>query len=230
MQKQITAVCAILWCALCAFAGDAAAFADIGFSKDSGTYVFGQYGMTDKTYTAYAEIYTVDIAKNDFVPNGVFKISDTTGKSGSDVYADLLKKQAPFLKKYAPVPVSPDSMLYIRDDESKRATDEIVFKDFGQTGEKALYFHVRLVPLYEGKGSGLKSSFYIVAEKKHADGTLVERKVVGNPDIKRAGVTGYAVNAIFTAPDGKGLVFVVEKTLGDASGVSIRYMVETAVF
>ena len=40
-------------------------------------------------------------------------------------------------------------------------------------------------------------------------------------------MTGYAIDRIYTAPDGKGMVFVVEKTVEDAAGTSIRYMVET---
>ena len=51
--------------------------------------------------------------------------------------------------------------------------------------------------------------------------------VAGNPDIQRKGVTGYAIDRIYTAPDGKGMVFVVEKTVEDSAGTSIRYMVET---
>ena len=41
--------------------------------------------------------------------------------------------------------------------------------------------------------------------------------------------TRYAIERIYTSPDGKGFVFVVEKTVEDAAGTSIRYMVETVV-
>ena len=46
-----------------AFAGDAAAFKDIGFSSDGKIYVFGQYGKTDVAFEPYAEIYTIDVEK-----------------------------------------------------------------------------------------------------------------------------------------------------------------------
>ena len=61
-----------------AFAGDVAAFEDIGFSADGKTYLFAEYGITDKDFQGYAEIYAVDIEKNDFLKNGVFLRFDMT--------------------------------------------------------------------------------------------------------------------------------------------------------
>ena len=78
-------------------------------------------------------------------------------------------------------------------------------------------------------GANTDSSFYIKVEKKTEDGSVLSRFVAGNPEIKRKGVTNYSINRIFTTPDGKGVVFVVEKTVEDSTGVSVRYMVETAV-
>ena len=67
-------ICSFLFLtSLRVFAGDAAVFHDIGFSKDGKTYVFAQYGRTDRRYEAWAEIYTVDVAANDYVAGGVFR-------------------------------------------------------------------------------------------------------------------------------------------------------------
>ena len=54
-------------------AGDVASFVDKGFTEDGKYYVFGQYGKTDKKFQGWAEIYQVDIAKNDYVDEGIFK-------------------------------------------------------------------------------------------------------------------------------------------------------------
>ena len=75
-MKRLGSCLAILF--LCAasnvvFAGDAAVFDDIGFSEDGLTYLFGQYGKTDGTFQAWAEVYTVDVAKNDYVPGEVYR-------------------------------------------------------------------------------------------------------------------------------------------------------------
>ena len=86
--------CALLFLvtSLSAFGGDAAAFVDIGISEDGKTYVFGEYGMTDRNFQGYAEIYAVDIEKNDFLKNGVYRTkpsADTFSKSGKDVFDAL---------------------------------------------------------------------------------------------------------------------------------------------
>lgn len=227
-MKRLFVTVTMLAAAVSLFAGDAAAFVDLGFSRDGKTYIFGQYGKTDVEFNGYAEIYTVDVRKNDFVPTGVFKTVDRDGKSGNEVFSGLKMQHKGFLDKYKPAPVGEKSMLYLREDSSKGSAEEIVFKDFeGSTPSADVFYSIRLVPMYEGRGGATKSSFYIVAEKKSGDGRVLSRFVAGNPDVQRKGVTGYAIDRIYTSPDGAGMVFVVEKTVEDHCGVSIRYMVET---
>ena len=77
------------------FAGDVATFVDCGFSADGKYYVFGQYGKTDKKFQGWADIYQVDIEKNDYVDGGVFKIKPsavTSDKTGLEVYESLEAK------------------------------------------------------------------------------------------------------------------------------------------
>ncbi len=63
MKRVLIAACALSLMASFSFAGDAAAFSDIGFSEDGRTYIFGEYGKTDLSFQAYAEIYAVDVAE-----------------------------------------------------------------------------------------------------------------------------------------------------------------------
>ena len=65
-------------------------------------------------------------------------------------------------------------------------------------------------------------------EKQDADGNVITRQKVGSPDIKRKGITNYKIERIFCDNSGKNLIFVIEKTLEDDTGISIRYMVEAA--
>ena len=202
-----------------AFAGDVAAFKDIGFSADGTVYVFAEYGVTDKYFQGYGEIYAVDVEKNAYVPGGVFTTEPsqkTAGVNGGAVYNELYERGKAFLAPYNCEPVSAEQMLYVRGEDAASADAEISFKDFRSIpeGESPLTYSV-------------ESSFFIVLEKKDGAGTVVERTVVGNPQIKRRGVSAYAIDRIFTDKSDKSLVFVVEKTLHDAQGSSIRYMVET---
>ena len=212
------------------FAGDVAAFVDLGLSSDGTTYVFGEYGKTDKKFQGYAEIYAVDIASNSFVDGGVFKTvpsSSTASKSGKSVFEDLQGKASWYLKKYNLKQVSPKNLLYVCD-ETKSPMSEIVFKDFdGSTSEKSVFYHIQLSKNVEGSGKNVSSSFYITMERKDEGGNVLGRNMVGSPDVKRKGVAEYKIDRIFSDDMRKNLIFVVEKTVKDDSGTSIRYMVET---
>lgn len=216
--------------ALCSFAGDAAAFVDLGISQDGKTYAFAEYGKTDRSFQGYAEIYTVDIAKNDFVSGEVFKTnpsSATVSKSGKAVYEELFDKAAWKLRKYDFKPANVDNLLFVRDDK-KDGESEIVFKDFeASTSEKSIFYHIRLAKTLEGSGENLYSSFFITMERKDGEGNVLSRNIVGSPDIKRKKVIDYRIDRIFSDKTGRNLVFVVEKTISDVNGASIRYMVET---
>ncbi len=211
------------------FAGDAAAFKDIGFSSDGKIYVFGQYGKTDVKYQPYAEIYTIDVEKNEYVPGGVYKnLEDNSLRSGSQVYEDLLAKHFLDLNKYNCKSASVDDVIYVLESESKKGVDEIEFKNYGDNGEsKRLTYNVRLVPTFYGRGKDLRSSFYIDVNVRDNSGNSVQSYTVGSPDIKRKGVSAYKIVRIFRDSAKSGLVFVVEKTVEDSTGTSIRYMVET---
>ncbi len=229
MKKQLLVLFTFFATVMLSFAGDAAAFVDLGLSEDGRTYVFAEYGKTDKTFQGYAEIYCVDIEKNDWIDGEVFRTNPspaTAKKSGREVYEELLKKSSWVLKKYNLKKADADNLLFTR--EIPSSTGEIVFKDFeGSSPERSIYYHVKLVKNVEGQGENCKSSFFITVEKQDESGTVISRNIVGNPDIKRKGVTGYTINRIFSDKTGRNLVFVVEKQVENQTGTCIRYMVET---
>ena len=105
---------------------------------------------------------------------------------------------------------------------------EIVFKDFeGSSSEQSVFFHIKLTPAFEGSGTQVRSSFVIDLERKNENGDLLSHNTVGNPGIKRKGVSSYKIDRIFSDASGRNLVFVIEKRMEDKNGTSIRYMVET---
>ena len=232
MKKIISfALCVSLCCAALS-AGDVATFVDKGFSEDGKYYVFGQYGRTDKKYQGWAEIYQVDIAKNDWVDGGVFKINPTAvtaDKAGVDVYESLEGKNYYYLRDLKCKVADADRVLYILDDVNKTGTDEIVFTDFNNsTVDSPNTFHIQLVPTINGKGKNVKSSFYIWVEKKDADGNTISKTKVGSPDVVRSGISNYKIERIMCDPSQTNFIFVIEKIQEDDTGISIRYMVEAA--
>ena len=214
------------------FAGDSAVFVDEGFSSDGKVYVFGQYGTTDKSFQGWAELYAVDIEKNDYIDGEFYRIkpaSVTKNKKGKDLYADLVGKSYFDYKKYNLKHASPDKVLYIRESEAKGATEEILFKDFlsSVSADQALY-SVKLFPTVKGSGVKAKSSFYIELVKKDADGNVLASQKIGNPQIERKGVLSYKIERILCSNDGSSIIFNIEKTCEDKTGVNIRFMVEAA--
>ena len=232
MKRIISfALCVSLCCATLS-AGDVATFVDKGFSEDGKYYVFGQYGRTDKKYQGWAEIYQVDIAKNDWVDGGVFKINPTAvtaDKAGVEVYEALEGKNYYYLRDLKCKVADADRVLYILDDVNKTGTDEIVFTDFNNsTVDSPNTFHIQLVPTINGKGKSVKSSFYIWVEKKDADGNTISKTKVGSPDVVRSGISNYKIERIMCDPSQTNFIFVIEKIQEDDTGISIRYMVEAA--
>ncbi len=214
-----------------AFAGDVAVFVDSGFSKDGNVYIFGQYGKTDRTFEAYAEIYIVDVAGNKFTPDGIYKTLPspaTANRNGKEVYEKLEAQHYLQLKQYTCSKVNADNILYLSGDDTKPSSEEISFKDFaGSTIEKPVSYHVALMQTISGSGEQAKSSFYISVKKQAEDGNIICEYKVGSPQTKRSGVTGYKINRIFRDDTGKKMIFVIEKTVEDKTGTCIRYMVET---
>ena len=234
MKKIVLAVLALLVGSVNLFAGDVATFVDCGFSADGKYYVFGQYGKTDKKFQGWADIYQVEIEKNDYVSKGVFKIKPsavTSDKSGLEVYESLEAKNFYYLKDLNCEKPNADQVLYILEDIKKTGTDEIVFTDFRSSEiENQDTYHINLVPTVKGSGKNVKSSFYILLEKKDSEGNIILNKKIGSPDIVRKGVYNYKIERIFCDKSGQSLIFVIEKMIEDDTGVSIRYMIEATKF
>lgn len=227
-------VCGMLgiFAAFASFAGDSAVLVDNGFSADGNYYIFGQYGKIDKKFQGWAEIYTVDVLKNDYVDNEVYRVKPsavTFDKTGKEVYESLAGKNYLSIKKYNCAQNSPEQILYICEEEKKAGTDEIEFKDFiSSVSDDQAYYKVVLVPTVSGEGINVKSSFYIDIEKLDSKGAVLACQKIGNPGITRKGVKNYKIERIVCDKTGKKLVFIVEKTMEDKTGINIRYMIETA--
>jgi len=241
----------------CALWADTARFNDMGFSPDGLQYLFGQCGellQADGSAKGYAEVFAVDTAKNEFVKNGTLKraaSSKTSGLSGEKVLNELVNTEDTFINSYNIPDVSNSVILYQvcgnvdvhayngtvglissdtigKEAESSPVYKDVVeFRDFDNpsTDEVELY-KVRLNELVEGKGRNAESSFCLLVEQKTSSGKK-RNFLVGNPQIKRKGVSGYRLNRVLRDEKGKSLVFVIEKQVEESYGPSVRFMVET---
>jgi predicted secreted protein len=219
MAKRVTLFWALfLLTAFGASAGDIAQFVNLGFSADSKYFMFGQYGVSEKTSSPFAETFVVDVAKNVYAPRGVTKVAYTRaaepGASGLGALLTALADALPQTRQYRIDHLLTGRMLYILMDGAP-ANEVLEFRDF-QTG------HSYSVSLLKGSGS----SFHITASV--TDKTGAARAITaGDPSIQRQGVKSYQIKQIILAPNGNSLVFLIQKEEQDTKGSNVRYMVET---
>lgn len=205
------------------YAGDIANFVNLGFSADGTKFAFGQYGVQDKTYRAYAEIYAVDVASNTFLSNGVFKTApskQTEGKASKSTFLALQNRAQVSLSKWNISEMRQGRMLYIQT-EAAAGNETLFFRDFQTSDEYIVVLNIT-------QKSKTESSFYLTVEKTKPDGTKITRQV-GSPDYIRSGVKDYAVKKIIIDDTSAALVFIIEKKEYAPKGDSFRYMVEAAL-
>ena len=225
MKRSLATLLAATLAAAPLLAGDVPSLVNLGFSPDSAYFLFGQYGIDSGSGVPYAELYLVDAARNDFVPGGVARLSAKTpleaGQDPVGALFSLFRDRTALVSRYKIDHLAQGRILYLLIDGENPA-DPVSFRDFA-TGDK---WTVALKAKVVEKGDEASSSFSI--DVKIATPAGVEKTMaVGNPTFVRKGVRGYVIRRILLAPDGKTLVFIVEKKLAAKGGDSIRYMVET---
>ena len=214
---------AFLW------AGDTAAFADLGFSPDGKTYMFAQYGVESKTLKPWAELSIVDVPRNNFVSGGrisyTHDIPVVAGQDGAGALYRVIARNASLAERFGINYCFQGPPLYIAlGDENSSGELEatpVVFRDF----ESGASYRATLVPYLEGTGPALKSSFYINLERTSKDGSR-KNYTVGTPQLKRPLIASYRIRKVMIAPQDGSMIFVIEMKKIDGGEIFIRYMVE----
>ncbi|MDR2480182.1 MAG: DUF2259 domain-containing protein [Treponema sp.] len=209
------------------WAGDSASFVDLGFSPDGSIYMFGQYGVQSGALKPWADLFVVDVTRNNFVSGG--KVSYThdapivAGQDGSGALYRLIARNTALADRYGINFPNQGQPLYIALDGGSSASGETIeFRDF----ESRKSYQARLVPSTEGSGKNMRSSFYINLESSTDSG---QRKTyaVGDPGVKRPLIASYHIKKVIIDPHGDSIVFVIEMKRQVEGGYDIRYMVET---
>lgn len=205
------------------YAGDIANFVNLGFSADGSKFAFGQHGLQDKTYRAYAEIYAVDIGSNTFLQNGIFRTSpskQTEGKESKSVFLALQNRAQAALSKWDISETRQGRVLYAQT-EATAGNQTLFFRDFQTSDEYTVVLNTE-------QKSKTESSFYLTVEKTKPNGTKIQKQV-GRPDYIRSSVKNYAVKKILMDDASHALIFIIEKHEHSSSGDSFRYMVEATL-
>ncbi len=215
-------LCVLVACA--AFAGDVAQFTNLGFSEDSRYFMFGQFGVKERSSAPYAEVFVVDVPANDFTRQGVRKVAYTgavdPGNNGQGALFNLMCDSLGLTRQYRIDHLQTGRLLYLLVDGGPE-NDTLEFRDF-MTGRT---YTVNLVQSATSTDGSVSSSFRVRLSISEKDGR-VQNLEVGNPGIHRAGVKSYHIKQIILAPDGKSHVLVIQRAEQDTMGSNIRYMVE----
>ncbi|MFP3091094.1 DUF2259 domain-containing protein [Treponema sp. TIM-1] len=216
-------IAALVLCASYLGAGDIASFVDLGFSLDGRTYMFAQYGVQSETLKPWADLFVVDVARNDFVSGGRVSYTHTApvipGQDGAGALYRLITQNTALAEQYGINFLLQGPPLYISlENNFDSPVTAIEFRNF----EQNISYHATLIP-HTGEGG---SSFYIDLERTAPDGSK-KTYVVGNAQIKRTSVSSYGIKKVICSPQDGFMIFVIEMKRPNKSSFDVRYMVET---
>ena len=211
-------------------AGDAATFVNLGFSPDGAYYMFAQYGVRSGTLRPWADLFIVDMARNEFVPGGrqsyVHDRPIVAGQDGSGAMFRLLAQNAGTAGRYDILFPNQGQPLYIAmtGDPAHRGED-ISFRDF----TSGILYRASLTETITGEGENIRSSFLINLTATENNGSEL-RYIIGTPQISRPLILSYRIRKVLIAPSGNSLIFVIEMKQRAGNTHNIRYMVEALRF
>ena len=226
-QKKIWALlCIIILWVSNLWASDIATFVDLGFSPDGRNYAFAQYGIQTGTLRPWAELFNVDVGRNNFVSGG--RVSYThnrpvvAGQDGSGALYSIITRNNALINRHGVDFLNQGRPIFVSLDDSFSTTRQTVeFRDFVNDAS----YKATLVSRIEGSGSSLSSSFHIDLERIARDGTR-KTYAVGTPTLRRPQIASYRIKKVVCSPSGTSLIMVIEMRRQNAADYDIIYMVE----
>ncbi len=239
-MKRLLITFAILFCSFSCYAGDFAHFKQLGFSESGQYYAFMQMGTHDGSGLPYAEVFVIDVKKNEIVASGSYEAPTSEGaETETDVSIDQACKkaiEATNLGKFAIVAdqfPGDDLLVRLPTDHSKFsdivfATDN--FAEGGATGQATRYTVKvettatkpadKSIPEDFGTAQLLKLSVSWTEDEKARNLVIQDDKKL---PLNRAYPLGYTVRRI-TGYNG-GIVVIVSYETPGFEGPNVRYMV-----
>ncbi len=222
INTRLHCVVLLFFIATALFAVDTALFANLGFSEDGEVFVFAQYGVIqDKLF---ADIFFVDILKNEFLPgatrSAVYSVPLSAGQNGVSGLYTLLLESRDLIHEHEINHLYQGRLIYLAVSLEDNQ-EEFEFRDF--EGEKK--YRVQLHQSQQFYGTDVEAEFSITLQV--ADEQSKQKYIVGRPDYYRSGVSEYTIRQIILSPPETALIFVVDKIYATADAQRVRYMVET---
>ncbi|OQY36747.1 MAG: hypothetical protein B6229_09485 [Spirochaetaceae bacterium 4572_7] len=207
------------------FAGDVAHFVNLGFSPNGNYLLFGEYGIDASIQEAYANMWLVDVKKNNFVKGGVFggryKTVIEPGESSVGALLKLITQGSNNISKYKIDFLDQGRPLYVRINDNDNI-NSLDFRDFAS----GLRYRLNLDKKVREISGSFYSSFKIDLETIDQNGKS-RKYSIGNPSFERKNIKDYKIERILHSSKGDNIVVVISKSVVDGDSINIRYMVET---
>ena len=215
---------AVIW------AGDTASFVDLGFSPDGRTYAFAQYGVQSNNLRPWAELFIVDVSRNNFVDGGrlsfVHDSPVAAGQDGSGAFYRILTRNSSLIDRFGVNFLNQGLPLFISLEEpASPPRQTIEFRDF----ESGASYRATLVSTIQGSGANLNSSFYIDLEQTASNGAK-KTYTVGTPSVRRPQIDSYRIRKVIKAPRDGSIIIIIEMKKQNGADYDIRFMVEALRF
>ena len=157
MSKRLALVWVLfLLAALAASAGDVAQFVNLGFSKDARYFMFGQFGIAEKSSAAWADTFIVDVPANAYAFKGTRRFVGAQpvepGGNGLGALLNALSEGLPRTNQFRIDHLATGRLLYVLLDGAQ-APDSLEFRDF-QSGRS---YTIALTQLPPAGGADRKS-------------------------------------------------------------------------
>ena len=233
-KKTLCIISMILFLGLSGlWAGDTAIFVDLGFSPDGTTYMFAQYGVQSRTLRPWADLFIVDVPRNNFVSGGRVSFAGdrqvVSGRDGSGALYHIIARNAALAERHRIDYTSQGRPIFIALDGSAPVAAgrqaPIEFRDF-ETGTS---YTATLISQVEGSGANLRSAFHINLERTARNGSR-QNYTVGTPQHWRPLIASYRIRQVMVDPNENSMILVIEMRRLDGADVSIRFMVEALRF
>jgi len=192
--------------------------------------MFAQYGVKSGTLKPWADLFIVDVARNNFVPQGRMSYAHDkpieAGQDGSGALYRVLIQNSGLVERYKISYPDQGQPLYIAlSGDPSYEGKEITFRDF----ISGISYRANLVEKMNGSGKSVRSSFYITLKSTDSDGEA-KTFTIGTPALERPAIFSYRIKKVLIAPSGNSLIFVIEMKCHAENGHDIRYMVEAVRF
>ncbi|MBU1105727.1 MAG: DUF2259 domain-containing protein [Candidatus Riflebacteria bacterium] len=241
-MKHFFITLTFLLCVTISHAGDFAEFRSIGFSESGQYYSFAQIGIHDGSGFPYAELWVIDVLKNEQVATSSIELNDENDEAVGTVEQALKKAiEAAKLERFSiKSNENPGSDLLIHLPTDHSTFTDNVFSlepgiDGGASGIAAKYKVIldttetkpalKDIPTDFGPAKMLKLS---IAGIEEASGTVQILQEDKRLPKSRAYPLEYSVRQVTTFKDG--LVVIISYTTPGFEGPDVRYMAISGKF